>query len=346
MLHYDINTNVIYCSILYSLLVVALAKSIAKLLGVLDHPGAQQHKAHTTATPLVGGIACIPPTVMAMVWVAGRDSANKDLATAMAYLAACAGLSFVIGLLDDRKHIPALRRLFLCGIIFTASLYFSPTFVVSALSIDTLSLRVDLGWAAIPFTTLSLLAFQNAVNMADGRNGLTAGVAIIWLLALLSYGAHPTNLAIATLLVSLVVVLAANLRGWLFLGDAGTYGIGAFIGMATIWIHHSNIGLHTMDVVVIMLIPVLDMIRLFIGRLASGGHPFAADHDHLHHYLCRSVGWPRGLMIYYGLVALPIITMRLGLTPGLYGVLLGAAMYAATLYLTSSRSFVAARAAG
>jgi UDP-GlcNAc:undecaprenyl-phosphate GlcNAc-1-phosphate transferase len=131
------------------------------------------------------------------------------------------------------------------------------------------------------------------------------------------------------------IALGANFGGRLFLGDAGTYGIGAFIGLATIWIHRSNIGLYTIDVVVMFMIPVLDMARLFLSRTLAGRHPFSADHEHLHHYLDASIGWKLGRKIYYALVAVPIILSHSQLINSMNVLILGVALYSLT--------FVAAR---
>jgi UDP-GlcNAc:undecaprenyl-phosphate GlcNAc-1-phosphate transferase len=235
--------------------------------------------------------------------------------------------SLIVGFFDDRRHIPALFRLIICSGIFGVAISIRPEFAVSALDIQGIGFKIELGWLAIPFSVFCLLSFQNSVNMADGRNGLVAGVAIIWLLALLSYGWHPLTLSIVSLTIGLFIALGANLGGRLFLGDAGTYGIGAFVGLATIWIHRSNIGLNTIDVVIMFMIPVLDMARLFVFRIFHGRHPFSADHNHLHHYLDRSIGWTYGRKIYYFIVACPIIFSRLQLMDPLVVLLLGTALY-------------------
>jgi UDP-GlcNAc:undecaprenyl-phosphate GlcNAc-1-phosphate transferase len=134
-----------------------------------------------------------------------------------------------------------------------------------------------------------------------------------------------------SLIIGMFIALGANLGGRLFLGDAGTYGIGAFIGLATIWIHRSNIGLYTIDVVVMFMIPVLDMARLFVFRILAGRHPFSADHEHLHHYLDKSIGWAYGRKIYYALVACPIIFSKLQIVDPLVVLLLGFALYLLTI---------------
>jgi UDP-GlcNAc:undecaprenyl-phosphate GlcNAc-1-phosphate transferase len=313
--------------LLYSALVVVFCNKIAARLGVVDHPGAQEHKAHAAPTPLVGGLAALPPAIAILLLQCFQEGTSSMHAASYLALAFATLCSLIVGFLDDRHHIPAVIRLIICSGIFGVAISIRPDFVVSALDIRGFGLKVELGLLAIPFSVFCLLAFQNSVNMADGRNGLVGGLAVIWLLALLSYGWHPLTLAMASLIIGMFIALGANLCGRLFLGDAGTYGIGAFVGLATIWIHKSNIGLHTIEVVIMFMIPVLDMARLFVVRIAQGRHPFSADHNHLHHYLDSSIGWTRGKLVYYVLVALPILLSRLEIIGTLDAFILGTALY-------------------
>jgi UDP-GlcNAc:undecaprenyl-phosphate/decaprenyl-phosphate GlcNAc-1-phosphate transferase len=313
--------------LLYSALFVVFCNKIALCLGVVDHPGAQEHNAHAAPTPLVGGLVALPPAIAILLLQFFQEGMAATHAAAYLALAFASLCSLIVGFFDDRRHIPALVRLIICSGIFGVAISIRPEFVVSALDLQGIGFKIELGLLAIPFSVFCLLAFQNAVNMADGRNGLVGGVAIIWLLALLSYGWHPLTLAIVSLIIGIFIALGANLGGRLFLGDAGTYGIGAFVGLATIWIHRSNIGLHTIDVVIMFMIPVLDMARLFVFRILNGRHPFSADQNHLHHYLDRSIGWTYGRKIYYALVACPIIFSRLDLTNPLAVLFFGIALY-------------------
>jgi UDP-GlcNAc:undecaprenyl-phosphate GlcNAc-1-phosphate transferase len=319
--------------LLYSALVVVFCNKIALRLGVVDHPGSQEHKSHAAPTPLVGGLVALPPAIAILLLQFFQEGISSAHAASYFALAFATLSSLIVGFLDDRRHIPALLRLMICSGIFGVAISIRPDFVVSALDLQGLSFKIELGLLAIPFSVFCLLAFQNAVNMADGRNGLVGGVAIIWLLVLLSYGWHPLTLAIVSLTIGLFIALGANLGGRLFLGDAGTYGIGAFVGLATIWIHRSNIGLHTIDVLIMFMIPVLDMARLFVLRIFHGRHPFSADHNHLHHYLDRSIGWTYGRKIYYALVACPILISRLKLMDPLAVLFLGFALYLLTIIL-------------
>jgi UDP-GlcNAc:undecaprenyl-phosphate GlcNAc-1-phosphate transferase len=319
----------VLASAAWALAVIRYAMPIGQRLGVLDVPYAQPHKAHAEPTPLVGGIACIPPVIVTLLLVSSLgEGRTHEMAPAWA-MAGAVFVTFLIGYCDDRRHIHAWMGLLLCGLVFAVALYFAPAFMVPALNFQTLGVKVDLGLLAAPFTILCLLALQNAVNMADGRNGLVTGVTVIWVAALLSYSNHFAMIYLTPFLAALALVLAANLRGRLFLGDAGTYAIGAFMGLMIIWLHHANVGLYTMEVVTIVLVPVIDMIRLFVTRLARGRHPFEAGHDHLHHILCDSLGWQRGRLVYWAIVAIPILTMRLQIAPGWQSVCIGLALYGA-----------------
>jgi UDP-GlcNAc:undecaprenyl-phosphate GlcNAc-1-phosphate transferase len=321
--------------LLYSVLVVVFCNKIALRLGVVDHPGSQEHKSHAAPTPLVGGLVALPPAIAILLLQFFQEGMSSAHAASYFALAFATLSSLIVGFLDDRRHIPALLRLMICSGIFGVAISIRPEFVVSALDLQGLSFKIELGLLAIPFSVFCLLSFQNAVNMADGRNGLVGGLTIIWLLALLSYGWHPLTLAIVSLIIGMFIALGANIGGRLFLGDAGTYGLGAFIGLATIWIHRSNIGLYTIDVVVMFLIPVLDMARLFLSRILAGRHPFSADHKHLHHYLDKSIGWMIGRKIYYVLVAAPILLSRLQAIEGVHALMLGACLYGMAMTLAA-----------
>lgn len=173
--------------LLFTCAVIAWAPKIADFLAVMDHPGAQDHKKHVKPTPLVGGLAAIPPAMGMLVYVYSTNlSSDAQVAAVSALLLAGIG-SMLVGFFDDRRHIPALIRLFLCALIFLLAIAIDPQFSVTTLDIQGLELSLQLGVLAVPFTVLCLLAFQNAVNMADGRNGLVTGLALIWLVTLLSY---------------------------------------------------------------------------------------------------------------------------------------------------------------
>jgi len=123
---------------------------------------------------------------------------------------------------------------------------------------------------------------------------------------------------IAVLLAGLVALLVMNLRGRLFLGDGGAYGLAAVMGLLAIRTYNSSgydptRGLTAEEVMLVFAVPVLDSFRLTFRRLARGQSPMAADRDHLHHYLHDWCGWPLGLYVYL-LAALAPATLLLVIT--------------------------------
>lgn len=331
---------IIGLSLIYTCVVIVWAPKVAGLLGVMDHPGAQDHKNHVKPTPLVGGLAVIPPALVMMVYVyiSGLTSDAKNTAV-LALLLAGLG-SMLIGFFDDRRHIPALTRLIFCALIFLTTIAIAPEFSVTTLDIQGLAFNVQLGVLSVPFSVLCLLAFQNSVNMADGRNGLVTGLALIWLITLLSYNPGLLVLPLIVLTLSVLLVTAANIGGRLFLGDAGTYGLGAIVGLSTIWVHRQNIGLHTIDVAIMFFFPICDMLRLIVFRILNGRHPFDADNHHLHHYLDRSIGWMWGRKIYLFATILPIVLGRLEFIDRLSNLCLAILLYTGLItifYLASIR---------
>ncbi len=320
--------------LLYTCVIIRGRAAVATRLGVIDHPGSQGHKAHKAPTPLVGGIACLPPAILIATLSATTGIFPAGDRSALFWMAVAVALSALVGLIDDRRHIPAPIRLLVCGAIFSITLMFHRDFVVDAVSFENLGLRFLLGGSALVFSTLCLLVFQNSVNMADGRNGLVVGLSIIWCVTLLAQGRHPTNLTLVVLLIGLIVTMVFNVRGKLFLGDAGTYGIGALIGLTTIWIHRSAIGLTSSQVISMFLIPMVDMVRLFFFRLYRGSSPFAADHHHLHHYIDQEFGWNTGRMIYFALVAVPIVVAEISDVWGIWADIVGITLYALVIAYT------------
>lgn len=331
---------VIGLGLLYTCATIIWAPRIAVLLGVIDHPGAQDHKKHAKPTPLVGGLAVIPPAMVMLVYIYSIGLASDAHTKAVLALLFAGIGSMLVGFFDDRRHIPAMTRLILCAIIFLAALAIGPEFSVTTLDIQGLSFSLQLGVLSVPFTVLCLLSFQNSVNMADGRNGLVTGLTLIWLVTLLSYNPGFLVVPLIALTMSVLLVTVANIQGRLFLGDAGTYGLGAIVGLSTIWIHRQNIGLHTIDVAIMFFFPVCDMLRLIVIRFLNGRHPFAADHHHLHHYIDRSFGWRWGCKIYLVAVGLPILMSRTELIEGFKSIFLAAAFYTLLLIIYIFRIYV------
>lgn len=236
----------------------------------------------------------------------------------------------LMGLLDDRNHIPARHRLFISTLVFGALLAAMPRLILYEAHFYSINFAVYLGWLAVPVTLTCLVAVQNAVNMVDGKNGVLLGLSIGWVINFMSHAPSHMLPIFGGLLATLLVLFIANLKGKLFMGDCGAYGIASFIAITALNFHTnpaaSPIPLGATEIVLMFLVPGLDMVRLIMTRMTSGRSPFSADNDHLHHLLDDSIGWARGWWIYMALAfgplavfhmttRLPLLTIGIGVIP-------------------------------
>ena len=320
--------------VLIALVVAWNARRIGTALGLMDLPGG--HKQHRAPTPLVGGVALVLAVlpVLAGLWWASTGAARL---VPMWLLLSFAGLSLV-GSLDDRVHLSAISRLLIAAGVLLLAVWQVPGFAISSLWFSGQQGPWPLpGLWGLGFTLLCFVGLLNAVNMADGKNGLVIGQAILWALVLLVRSPPEMTPVVAAALGALLVLLPFNLRGALFLGDGGSYGLSALFGLLAI--HAWNQGDGSMradDVAVIFAIPVFDTLRLILWRMLQGKSPLAPGRDHLHHYLEARWGWPRPLVLVLALVAVPNAGALLFPGTGLFWLLLSFAGYLLLLWRATS----------
>jgi UDP-GlcNAc:undecaprenyl-phosphate GlcNAc-1-phosphate transferase len=157
-------------------------------------------------------------------------------------------------------------------------------------------------WAAFVLIAIGMTGFVNAVNMADGQDGCVAGMFVIWSSCIVLAGGHTVANLAAVLLVTSLAVLAFNLRGQVFLGGAGAYGVTFVFGLLILRLHNYwDVTAET--VIVWFFVPVVDCLRLLITRPLKGVSPLKGDRNHFHHRLDERFGANAGLAIYLGLVA-------------------------------------------
>lgn len=291
-----------------AMLVCMNARRVGNTIGLLDFPdGDGGRKRHSRITPLVGGLAFMLPVVGAAVLTpALAAELMPSPALHLAWLAATVAVMFSIGVIDDRFHLsPKLRLAAAVGMLLLVVSY-APDFSLAFLRFSGADTLVLMGALGDGFTLLCLVGLLNAVNMADGKNGVVAGMGLIWTVVLIVHSPAwllPVLLAAG---VALAVVWGFNMAGKLFLGDGGSYAISAFFGLLAI--HAYNHGFDVMgadDVAVMFAIPVFDTVRLMASRAWQRRSPFEGDRDHLHHHLHARLGWPTGLWVYLAMVALP-----------------------------------------
>ena len=127
--------------------------------------------------------------------------------------------------------------------------------------------------------------------MFDGINLQAGSYCLIFLITLLFYS--ELNFLILSTILSLIFFLYLNSKSRLFLGDNGTYLLSFIISYLTITTaKQSDYILFSADkIFLLMILPGLDLIRLFIIRLLNKKHPFSPDRRHIHHILLRKTSF-------------------------------------------------------
>lgn len=298
------GTAVLVVAFVLSCIIGFGASAIGRRLSLLDWPDpAGGRKLHANVTPLVGGIAIGTAALVALgaVLVTTPILPLSTLAIALAAMLS-------LGVADDRFDISARLRLSVTIGVMVAALAFEPSFRLPMLYFADPPAQLALGMAGFFFALLCLVGLLNAVNMADGKNGIVISLAIIWMLVLLRHAPPELRLVLGATVVALATMLVFNMRGKLFLGDGGTYAIATLAGLVAIHLHNRMPAQFSAEMPAVMFaVPVLDTVRVMFGRWRRGQSPFEGDRDHLHHYLHSRLGWPRGLVVYVLLVGLPTL---------------------------------------
>ncbi len=322
-------------ALLLALVVGACAGGIGNRLGLLDYPDSDGgRKRHARVTPLVGGIAVAGAAVSAALMSAHAVAAPSPHLHLL-WLAATVAAMFAIGVADDRFHLSPVLRLAAALIMLVLVVNLAPDFSLAFLRFSGQDQLWLLGAAGDVFTLLCLLGLLNAVNMADGKNGIVIGMGLIWTMVLAAHMPAPMLPVLAAVGVALAVMGAFNLAGRLFLGDGGSYAISALFGLLAIYAYNHDFEvMRADDVAVLFAVPVFDTVRLMAARSLRRRSPFEGDRDHLHHHLHARIGWPRGLWVYLALVALPNVAVLLWPGTGLVWLLVSFLAYVAVLALT------------
>lgn len=261
---------------------MALIPPLMQMAGrwqVLDAPG--DRKVHATPIPRVGGIAMAFGLLLGLAFFG-------DFAQPMpAYLAGVIVL-LIFGVLDDRFTLTASQK-FVGQILATLLVM-----LWGDISIDSLTLveRHQLpAWIAAPLTFLFILGVTNAINLADGLDGLAGGTTLLSLsaLALLSLKAgHPFVGAVAVTGVGAILgFLRFNTHpARVFMGDGGSQLLGFSAGvLAIVLTQEKSSPLSTALPLLLLGVPIIDTLMVMTRRILARRSPFAADRNHIHHRL-------------------------------------------------------------
>jgi UDP-GlcNAc:undecaprenyl-phosphate/decaprenyl-phosphate GlcNAc-1-phosphate transferase len=281
-------------SIVVALLICWNADGIGRRLGVIDHPD-NLRKTHAKKTPLVGGMAIL---LALLIWLCLMFASGEiaDMRALVVLMLCSVGVG-IVGFADDQAHMSPFSRIVLLCVYLAVALAVDPRLIAASLNWGSFGPMAISPWFYCALLALTTTGIVNAVNMADGQNGLVPGMFVIWSLSLLAVGDAVVAGAALVLALAAAVVLAFNLRGRLFLGDCGSYGVTFVLGLLAMMTYaQGRISIET--VTIWFFVPVMDCLRLIVTRRLMGRSPVSGDNNHFHHRLKEKLGRDNGLAAY------------------------------------------------
>ncbi|MCG8672703.1 MAG: undecaprenyl/decaprenyl-phosphate alpha-N-acetylglucosaminyl 1-phosphate transferase [Pseudomonadales bacterium] len=268
-------------SMIVTLVLIPPLMRYAGVIGAVDEPNSR--KVHVKAIPRIGGIAMILGSLIPLIIWLPLQKEYISIATAVAII-------FVFGLWDDRKDL-SYKYKFLGQFLAAATVVYAGDIYIRYAPFmgDT---QIP-SYIACPFTILCLVAITNAMNLADGLDGLAGGT------TLLSFGLVGvlclTSGAPYILIVTMAVV--GGVLGFLrfnshpasiFMGDTGSQFLGLILGVELLLLtQQADIMLSKALPLLILGLPLVDTITVMGNRILSGKSPFSPDKNHLHHRLLK-----------------------------------------------------------
>jgi UDP-GlcNAc:undecaprenyl-phosphate GlcNAc-1-phosphate transferase len=215
----------------------AFARKMGRALHLTSRPDGIR-RLHEGETPLIGGIAVLVPVLAGSLVFAFGGAGEQWMVIVVLTTAAM----MVLGFFDDVLDLASGWRFAAITFVIFCAFSLEPSFVLHTLRFQywRMDLNVPLDPLAAPVTAVIILGFMNAVNMADGMNGQLLGSVIFWSLFIVRRMGVPEGMPYVLLASAAAVALSFNLRGKLFSGSVGAYGLSAFIALGAIAAYHNT----------------------------------------------------------------------------------------------------------
>ena len=298
---YAIATTVILAFATTGVLTWALIP-VARRIGLIDRPDrAGGRKTHDGEVPTIGGLAVAIAVIITALVMGISEQMHPAFWAGFIVIG-------LIGTLDDLRDL-AHHSKFLAQIAAAGLMVFWAGWHLHSLGNLVGAWPLTLGAFAIPLTFIAVIGVINAVNFSDGADGLAGGLvfnALLWFCVMEWLRGPPDDLRAGELQLALAFLgavagfLAFNLRvpgrqrALVFLGDAGSLGLGFVLAWFTVSGAERAAPLFApVTAIWLLAVPLVDTLTCAARRMLHGHSPFKADRKHLHHILA-DLGLPVG----------------------------------------------------
>lgn len=278
--------------------ITPIVKKIAFHVNAVDKPD-NKRKVHSKIMPSIGGLAIFIAFLLGYMLFAPKTTQMLSILIG--------GFVIVItGMLDDIKPLPPLYKL--CGQILAACIVvFYGNIIFDDMTI--FKHTFEFGLFAYPLSVFFIVAIMNAINFADGLDGLAAGTSTIYFItiAIIAYIMNK----LGGLDVILCLIMIGSCLGFLvynfhpasiYMGDTGSLFLGFIISVIAL------LGFKTATItsliipLLLLFVPILDTILAMGRRVIKGESIGKADRQHVHHQLLRQTkSTPKTVLLMYSI---------------------------------------------
>ncbi|MFW0776174.1 MAG: MraY family glycosyltransferase [Rickettsiales bacterium] len=276
------NIELIYSFTLALFLTIAAIPVLIKISGrlqLIDAPTSDR-KVHDKEVPRSGGLGIFLGAMLPMFFLLDADRQYLGIVIASTIIV-------IFGFLDDRFELNFKWK-------FLGQILAVIVVMMFGVTIDKMpfaNFSEPVWWISYPLTFFFLLGVTNAVNLADGLDGLAAGTILISLALLTVLAFMCNNLPAAMIAISVIGGVMGFLRyntypAQIFMGDAGSQFLG-FISaaLALVITQAADSAVSPALPLLILGLPIMDTLMVMTIRIYQGRSPFSPDKFHLHHRL-------------------------------------------------------------
>lgn len=264
-------------------------------------------KVHQGNVPRLGGISFLPAilfTLLVVVAVMTRvlpseiHSVHYVPITEIMMAAAGCVILYLTGIMDDVIGV-SYRSKFVLQILAAALICCSGLYISNLYGVFGIHHLPAL--IGVPLTIVIIVFIINSINLIDGIDGLASGLCIfggIGYALMFNHFAMDMNLVLAvSMLGVLLMFYLYNVFGKpgvnkTFMGDTGSLTMGFLLAYFAIklccfkdFLADEPLKADQLFVygISVIIIPVLDVFRVFFARILDGRSPFYPDKRHIHH---------------------------------------------------------------
>ena len=268
--------------IFFNLIIFLKFENISKNFIFFDNPDGKLKK-HKKSVSIIGGLIILINLYLIIFFLNIISLDNVIFENNFSYIILTLGtIFFVIGFIDDVKNLsPNLKLILIIISIFFVTLFF-PEIKLEIIKISFLEHFYSFKGFSFIFIILSFALLANAINMFDGINLQLISFSLFIFLIFILKGFFPIFFSLV--LISFIFLGLLNYQNKVFIGDGGCYLISALIGCSFIFQYkYFENFLYGDEIFIILLIPSIDMLRLFLVRILNKKNPFKGDLNHIHH---------------------------------------------------------------